>query len=98
VSASPERGKAFHLAGRHYTGNKPCIRVAQTLTEQWYYQAAKVSALQAAYRRREAETPRDQAPSAGEIRSLGLLDRSKDAEVDIKHGTLLPTYGSNVPK
>lgn len=60
-------------------------------------QAAKTTALQNAYRKRELETPRDQAPSAGEIRSLGLLDR-KDEEVDIKHGGLLPTFKSNAPK
>lgn len=57
-------------------------------------QAAKVTALQAAYRRREAETSRDQAPTAGQIRSLGLLDRTK-GEVDIKEGTVLPEYSSN---
>lgn len=56
-----------------------------------------MTALQAAFRRREAETPRDQAPSAGEIRSLGLLDK-RDEEVNIKHGSLLPTYHSNQPK
>ena len=61
-------------------------------------QAAKVTALQAAYRRREAETPRDQAPNAGEIRGLGLLERKTDEEVGIKHGSLLPTFGNNVAK
>lgn len=61
------------------------------------YQAAKVSALQAAYRRREAETPRDQAPSAGQIRSLGLLDR-KDEEVDIRPAAVLPKYEANLQK
>ena len=60
-------------------------------------QAAKIRALQAAYRKREAATPRDQAPSAGEIRSLGLLDAT-DEQKSIKHGNLLPTYKSNNPK
>jgi NADH dehydrogenase (ubiquinone) Fe-S protein 5 len=46
----------------------------QTLSHS---QANKIIALQAAYRKREAATPRDNAPSAGEIRSLGLLDASK---------------------
>lgn len=57
-------------------------------------QAAKITALQAAYRRKEAETPRDQAPSAGQIRSLGLLDRSAK-EVDIDRDGVLPSYGDN---
>lgn len=60
-------------------------------------QAAKIRALQTAYRKREAETPRDAAPTAGEIRSLGLLER-KDADVDVKHGSLLPTYSDNEPR
>ncbi|TKA66748.1 hypothetical protein B0A55_10239 [Friedmanniomyces simplex] len=60
-------------------------------------EAAKVSALQAAYRRREAQTPRDQAPSAGEIRSLGLLDR-KAEEVDISAASTIPRYSDNAPK
>ncbi|KAK5108746.1 hypothetical protein LTR62_007893 [Meristemomyces frigidus] len=57
----------------------------------------KTYSLQAAYRKRESQTSRDLAPSAGEIRGLGLLDR-KDEEVNIKHGNLLPTFGSNAPK
>jgi len=60
-------------------------------------QAMKVTALQNAYRRREAQTPRDQAPSAGEIRSLGLLDR-KDEEVGIRPATIFPKYSDNAPK
>jgi hypothetical protein len=36
-------------------------------------QAAKVYAMQVAYRKKEAETPRSQAPNAGDVRSLGLL-------------------------
>lgn len=60
------------------------------------HQAAKITALQAAYRRKEAETPRDAAGTrtAGEIRSLGLLDR-KDEEVNISPGKVLPKYAHN---
>ncbi|KAH9839668.1 NADH dehydrogenase [ubiquinone] iron-sulfur protein 5-B-like [Teratosphaeria destructans] len=61
-------------------------------------QAAKIRSLQDAYRKREVETARDKAPNAGEIRSLGLLEREKDEQVGIKHGSLLPTFGSNVSK
>jgi hypothetical protein len=37
-------------------------------------QAARTLALQAAYRKAEANIKRDDAPSAGEIRRLGVLD------------------------
>jgi NADH dehydrogenase (ubiquinone) Fe-S protein 5 len=37
-------------------------------------QAARTLALQAAYRKAEANMKRDDAPSAGEIRRLGILD------------------------
>jgi len=37
-------------------------------------QAARTLALQAAYRKAEAKIKRDDAPSAGEIRRLGILD------------------------
>ena len=57
-------------------------------------EANKIRNLQAAYRKKEAETPRDSAPSAGQIRSLGLLDR-KDAEVDLKRSGTLPSLSDN---
>lgn len=65
--------------------------------EHALFQAAKITALQAAYRRKEAETPRDQAPSAGQIRSLGLLDR-KEEDINIRPASLLPTVQDNVHK
>ncbi|PVH97586.1 hypothetical protein DM02DRAFT_616457, partial [Periconia macrospinosa] len=37
-------------------------------------EAARVQAMQAAYRKAEADSPRKDAPSAGEIRRLGVLD------------------------
>ena len=57
-------------------------------------EANKIRNLQAAYRKKEAETPRDNAPSAGQIRSLGLLDRT-DAEVGIKRNETLPSFEDN---
>ena len=59
-------------------------------------QAVKVAALQAAYRKREAATPRDDAPSAGQIRSLGLLDASRE-ERNVRAASLLPGAESNLP-
>jgi NADH dehydrogenase (ubiquinone) Fe-S protein 5 len=60
-------------------------------------QAAKIAALQAAYRRREATIPKDQLPDVGEVRKLGLLE-STDEEKNIKRASLLPSYKSNLPK
>ena len=73
----------------------PCV-YRPYAKSQFNLQALKISALQAAYRKREASTPRDEAPSAGQIRSLGLLEGS-DAEKNMKHGSLLPTMSTNSP-
>ncbi len=43
-------------------------------------QAARTKALQTAYRRAEAANPRDNAPKAGQIRNLGLLDADDDTK------------------
>lgn len=59
------------------------------LTHNCSQQAAKITALQAAFRRKEAETPRDNVPSADQIRTLGLLDRT-DEEVNIRPAKFLP--------
>lgn len=42
--------------------------------------AARTKALQTAYRRAEAASPRDSAPKAGQIRNLGLLDADDDTK------------------
>ena len=44
------------------------------------FQAAKTRALQHAYRRAEAKHPREDAPRAGAIRNLGLLDADEDTK------------------
>lgn len=36
--------------------------------------------MQAAYARSEAATPRDDAPSAGQIRNLGLIGKENDTK------------------
>jgi len=43
-------------------------------------QAAKTRALQHAYRKAEAKHPREDAPRAGAIRNLGLLDKGEDTK------------------
>ncbi|KAK3713074.1 hypothetical protein LTR37_008759 [Vermiconidia calcicola] len=75
------------------SGKKKCGPVLEDYYEK---EAAKVLALQHAYRRKEAETSRDNAPSAGDIRGLGLLDRNSE-EVDIRKGPL-PTLSDNAPR
>lgn len=57
-------------------------------------EANKIRNLQAAYRKKEAETPRDSAPSAGQIRNLGLLNRT-DQEVDLQRSGVLPSMTDN---
>jgi hypothetical protein len=60
----------------------PCLRPIGSRQYEWMAsnqwltidQAARTLALQAAYRKAEANIKRDDAPSAGEIRRLGVLD------------------------
>ncbi|KAL8932528.1 MAG: hypothetical protein Q9211_006266 [Gyalolechia sp. 1 TL-2023] len=48
-----------------------------------FVQKARVEELQRAYRRAEAFHPREDAPKAGTIRSLGLLDKDEDTKAVI---------------
>lgn len=82
MPAPPEGGALYPLKHPLYAGST-CLLTHTTL------QAAKVTALQAAYRRKEAETPRDNAPSADQIRTLGLLNRT-DEEVNIFPAKFIP--------
>jgi len=43
-------------------------------------QATRIRAMQAAFRKAEAAHPRDNAPTAGAIRNLGLLDKEDDTK------------------
>lgn len=43
-------------------------------------QAARVMALQAAYRKAEINQGRENAPTAGQIRNLGLLNKDEDTK------------------
>lgn len=45
-----------------------------------YPQAARVLALQAAYRKAEAQKLKENPPNAGQIRNLGLLDKEEDTK------------------
>ncbi|KAL1297133.1 hypothetical protein AAFC00_004710 [Neodothiora populina] len=78
------------------SGRKKCYPMLEDYYECLHHrkEAARVHALQAAYRKQLAAYPRDDAPNAGEIRSLGLLQAS-DEEKNIKPPRLLPKYDSN---
>lgn len=43
-------------------------------------QSARVMALQAAYRKAELNQGRDNVPTAGQIRNLGLLNKEEDTK------------------
>lgn len=59
-----------------------------------YQKAARVHALQSAYRKHLAANPRDDAPDAGQIRSLGLIDGSLE-EKNMTPAALLPHVKTN---
>ncbi|KAF2721178.1 hypothetical protein K431DRAFT_312685 [Polychaeton citri CBS 116435] len=62
------------------TGKAKCKPVLEDYYECLHHrkEGAKITALQAACRRKEVATSRDDAPNAGQIRSLGLLDASPE--------------------
>lgn len=58
-------------------------------------QIARTKILQAAYRKAEEEKAgKESIPKADEIRSLGLV-KATHAELNLKHGNLLPTLKRN---
>lgn len=57
------------------------ISLCRTATDnELISQATRVRALQTAYRKAEFANPRDNAPKAGAIRNLGLLDKEEDTK------------------
>jgi NADH dehydrogenase (ubiquinone) Fe-S protein 5 len=54
--------------------------VNHQLTPSSGSQAERARALQTAYRKKVATYSRDEAPKAGEIRNLGLLDKEEDTK------------------
>ncbi|KAG9571981.1 hypothetical protein KCV04_g16666, partial [Aureobasidium melanogenum] len=81
------------------SGKKKCAPMLEDYYECLHHrkernQAARVHALQSAYRKHLAANPRDDAPSAGQIRSLGLIEGSLE-EKDMKPAALLPHVKSN---
>lgn len=52
--------------------------------------------MQAEYVRRVKKNGREEGPSAGEIRKLGLIPDQKPEDVDIKPLPLLPNRGPSI--
>jgi len=52
-------------------------------------QRARTAAIQAAYRKAEAKLSRDEVPSAGEVRRLGILDATLE-EKNLKPSKWFP--------
>lgn len=71
VLASQERGERGAGNNHERTNATDCVGCG-------VYQIERNKALQRAYRRAEAATPRENAPKVGAIRNLGLLDREED--------------------
>ena len=76
MPSPPERGK----------GNPLSIELPAHLNDgpesnngEWEQQALRTMKMQAAYRKAEAAHPRENAPKAEQIRSLGLLGKEEEA-------------------
>ncbi|CZS93171.1 hypothetical protein WAI453_000870 [Rhynchosporium graminicola] len=64
------------------SGKKICRPVLEDYYECLHHkkEATRVRALQQAYRKAAAANPRDDAPKAGAIRNLGLIDKEEDTK------------------
>ncbi|KND88560.1 NADH dehydrogenase [ubiquinone] iron-sulfur protein 5-B, partial [Tolypocladium ophioglossoides CBS 100239] len=64
------------------SGKKKCAPVLEDYYECLHHKKehARALAMQAAYARAETATPRDNAPSARQIRNLGLLGKEEDTK------------------
>ncbi|KAK4251051.1 hypothetical protein C7999DRAFT_11181 [Corynascus novoguineensis] len=64
------------------SGKKKCVPAMEDYYECLHHrkEAARVKALQAAYRQSEAKKLQENPPRAGQIRNLGLLDKEEDTK------------------
>ncbi|KXJ92790.1 hypothetical protein Micbo1qcDRAFT_232491 [Microdochium bolleyi] len=64
------------------SGKKKCSPVLEDYYECLHHkkEAARVMAMQAAYRKAEIGSARSNAPTAGQIRNLGLLDKEEESK------------------
>ncbi|KAK0728164.1 hypothetical protein B0T26DRAFT_697046 [Lasiosphaeria miniovina] len=63
-------------------GRKKCAPALEDYYECLHHkkEAARVAAVQTAYRKAEAEGVREAPPTAGQIRNLGLLNQEQDTK------------------
>ncbi|TGO59029.1 hypothetical protein BOTNAR_0170g00050 [Botryotinia narcissicola] len=63
-------------------GKRVCAPVLEDYYECLHHKKehARTMAIQAAYHKAEQANPRDDAPKAGEVRNLGLLDKEEDTK------------------
>ncbi|KAK1968250.1 NADH:ubiquinone oxidoreductase 11.5kD subunit [Colletotrichum eremochloae] len=71
-----------NTTGEDHSGKKKCGLALEDYYECLHHkkEAARTRALQAAYRKAESTSARDNAPSAGQIRNLGLLGKEDDTK------------------
>ncbi|KAI0124343.1 hypothetical protein BJ170DRAFT_80722 [Xylariales sp. AK1849] len=64
------------------SGKRKCAPVLEDYYECLHHkkEAARTRALQQAYRKAEASGGRENTPTAGQIRNLGLLDKEEDTK------------------
>ncbi|CAN8095541.1 unnamed protein product [Discula destructiva] len=64
------------------SGKKKCVPVLEDYYECLHHkkEAARTMALQAAYRKAELTQGREETPTAGQIRSLGLLGKEEETK------------------
>lgn len=61
--------------------NSLCEHLTLQAKQLDWKQAARTRAMQNAYQKAQAAHPRENAPTSGQIRNLGLLDKSDDSKV-----------------
>ncbi|KAF1985308.1 hypothetical protein K402DRAFT_422259 [Aulographum hederae CBS 113979] len=78
------------------SGKAKCIPAMEDYYECLHHkkEEARVRAIQTALRKKMAEDPREDTPTASQMRSLGLLDLT-DEEKNIKRSKYLPSIKSN---
>ncbi|KAK2789023.1 hypothetical protein FQN52_006390 [Onygenales sp. PD_12] len=72
-------------AGEGETGKKKCIPPLEDYYECLHHrkEAARTRAMQQAYRKAEASHPRENAPKAEQISSLGLLGKDEESKATL---------------
>ncbi|KAI9791895.1 MAG: hypothetical protein M1833_001313 [Piccolia ochrophora] len=70
------------------SGKKKCGPALEDYYECLHHkkEAARIRAIQAAYRKKEAEYPRENVPSAEAIRNLGLIGKEEDTKLVLESG------------